>query len=72
MVNAKVSRTHYIPLACVGARVGSMRPRVGSVRLCVGSTRLFRYQHVGIGNTKVSRREGFGIAVEYRLNSSFL
>ena len=36
------------------ACVGSMGLRVGSVRIPVGSTRLFRYQHVGIVNAKVS------------------
>ena len=35
------------------AHVGSMGIRVGSVDIHVGSTRLFRYQHDGIGNTKV-------------------
>ena len=35
----------------------------------VGSTRVFGYQHIGVGNAKVSNphREGFHVAVEYRL-----
>ena len=51
---------NYIPPACVGARIGSVRFCVASARLCVGPTKLcigsarlrigsgivFRYQHV--------------------------
>ena len=49
--NTSVPNANYIPLD----RVGSVGARVGSVVICVGSARLFRYQHVGIRNEKVSR-----------------
>ena len=45
----------YIPLARIGARVGSVGARVGSGGLRVGSARVFRYQHVGTGNAKSSQ-----------------
>ena len=47
--NARVANATYIP----PTRVGSMGARVGGV--CIGSVRVFGYQHVGIGNAKVSR-----------------
>ena len=53
----------YIPPARGWARVGSLGVRAGSVTV-------FGYQHVGIGNAKVSQREWSGVAVEYRLYSS--
>ena len=43
--NLHVPNANYVPLGCVGARVGSLR-------LCVGSARLFGYQHVGISKAK--------------------
>ena len=70
--SARGPNTTYIPLA----RVGSVGVHIGSVRVCIGSARLFGNQHVGIFNMKTSRwgsnptaqREGFRVAVEYRLN----
>ena len=59
----------------MGTRVGSGELRVGSAGVRVGSVRVFRYQHVGIGesialgvlpNTN-PQCDGFRVAVEYRL-----
>ena len=66
--NAKTANAPYIPLACIGAHVGhyslalgitaslwALQPRFGHYRARVESARLFGYQHIGIGNTKISR-----------------
>ena len=39
----------------VGRCIGSVGSRLGSMGLCIGSRKLFKYQHIGIGNAKLSR-----------------
>ena len=54
--NSRVPNANHIPLACVGARVGSGGHALGLQEFALGLLGFLRYQHVGISNTNRSHR----------------